>query len=89
MSAVPLHESVPVVDPSSAGGVFSILWLIVALPALGAAVVLLLGNTRSSRWAHLLGCGTVIGSFVLSLVAFVSLLGRGEDERQIGQTLYT
>ena len=89
MSAVPLHESVPVVDPSSAGGVFSILWLIVALPALGAAVVLLLGNTRTSRWAHLLGCGTVIGSFVLSLVAFVSLLGRGEDERQIGQTLYT
>jgi NADH-quinone oxidoreductase subunit L len=89
MSAVPLHESVPVVDPSSAGGVFSILWLIVALPALGAAVILLLGNTRTSRWAHLLGCGTVIGSFVLSLVAFVSLLGRGEDERQIGQTLYT
>ena len=89
MSAVPLHESVPVVDPSSAGGVFSILWLIVALPALGAAVVLLLGNTRTSRWAHLLGCGTVIGSFVLSLVAFVSLLGRSEDERQIGQTLYT
>ena len=59
--SVPLQETVPVVDPSTAGGVFSLLWVIVALPALGAAVILLLGNTRTSKWAHLLGCATVGG----------------------------
>ncbi len=86
---VPLHESVPVVEPSSAGGVFSLLWVIIALPALGATVILLLGNTRTSKWAHLLGCATVIGSFVISVVVFVALLGRGADDREIGQMLWS
>src|SRR3954454_25198711 len=86
---VPLHESVPVVEPSSASGVFSLLWVIIALPALGAAVILLLGNTRTSKWAHLLGCATVIGSFLVSVLVFVALLGRDADDRQIGQTLWS
>ena len=73
---VPLQESVPVVDPSAASGVLSLLWVIIALPALGATVILLLGNSRTSRWAHWLGCGTLIGSFVLSLVSFLTILGR-------------
>ena len=85
----PLHEAVPVVDPSPASGVFSLLWVIIALPALGAAVILLLGNRRTAAWAHLLGCATVIGSFLISVAAFVSLLGRGAEDRQVGQTLYT
>ena len=41
------------------------------------------------RWGHLLGCLLPLGSFVLSLVMFVQLLGRGEEERQLGQHLYT
>ncbi len=86
---VALQESVPVVDPSAAGGVLSLLWVIIALPALGAVVILLLGNARSSGFAHLLGCATVLGSFLISLVAFFALLGRGAEERQVGQTLYT
>ena len=90
---LPLAESeghsVPVVAPEAAGGVFDLLWLVIALPALGAAVILLLGNRRSSAWAHLLGTATVAGSFVISLVAFVSLLGRGEEERQVGTHLWT
>jgi NADH-quinone oxidoreductase subunit L len=86
---VPLHESVPVVEPSSAGGVFSLLWVIIALPALGAAVILLLGNTRTSKWAHLLGCATVVGSFVISLVTFFALAGRDPDNRAVGQTLWS
>jgi NADH-quinone oxidoreductase subunit L len=84
-----LQESVPVVDPSTADGVLSLLWVIIALPALGALVILLLGNRRTSSFAHLLGCATVVGSFVLSLVMFVTLLGRGAEDRQVGQTLYT
>jgi NADH-quinone oxidoreductase subunit L len=85
----PLQASAPVVDPSATSGVLSLLWVIVALPALGAAVILLLGNARTSRFAHLLGCATVLASFVVSLLAFFALLGRDEGDRQVGQTLYT
>jgi NADH-quinone oxidoreductase subunit L len=81
-------HAVPVVHPVAADGVFSLLWLIIALPALGAAVILLLGGRRTSGWAHLLGCATVAGSFVLSLLAFFALLGRPEDERAVSQHVY-
>ena len=84
-----LAESVPVVDPASAGGIFSLLWLIIALPAAGAAILLLLGGRRTGGWAHLLGCATVIGSFLISLVAFIALLGREEGARSVGQHLFT
>ena len=85
----PLAEgAAPVIHPVPAEGVFSLLWLIIALPALGAAV-LLLGGRRTDRWGHLLGVATVAGSFVLSLVAFITLLGRGEEDRSIVQQLYT
>jgi len=79
----------PTVAPHAASGVFSLLWLVVALPALGAAVILVAGNTRTKAWAHLLGCATVAGSFVLSLVLFLSLLGRGTGSRQVDQHLWT
>jgi NADH-quinone oxidoreductase subunit L len=82
-------HTVPVVDPSVADGVFSLLWVIIALPALGAAVILLGGGNRTRGWAHLLGCATVIGSFVISLVAFFALLGRDDADRSITQHLYT
>ncbi|MDX6302213.1 MAG: NADH-quinone oxidoreductase subunit [Nocardioidaceae bacterium] len=85
----PLQASAPVVDPSATSGVLSLLWVIIALPALGAAVILLLGNTRTSRFAHLLGCATVLASFVISLLAFFALLGRDSGDRQVGQTVYT
>ena len=67
---------IPVVDPGPADGVFSLLWLVIALPLLGA-VVLLLGGRATDRWGHLLGTALPIGSFVLSLAMFVGLLGRG------------
>ncbi len=90
LTVSPMHaEGVPVVHPASAGGVFDLLWLIIALPALGAAIILVLGNRRTSGFAHLLGCATVGGSFVLSLISFFSLLGRDEGDRQVGQHLYT
>jgi len=82
------HE-VPVVHPAPAGGVFDLLWLIIALPALGALVILVLGNRRTSAWAHVLGCVTVGASFVLGLVMFFTLIGRDDTDRQIGQHLYT
>ena len=45
---------VPVVDPGSADGALALVWLVVALPLLGGAV-LLLGGRRTDAWGHLLG----------------------------------
>ncbi|MEE2034061.1 NADH-quinone oxidoreductase subunit L [Rhodococcus chondri] len=65
----------------------SAIWLIPALPLLGAAVLLLAGR-RSDPWGHLLGCATALVSFVLAVVAFVAMLGRDTGERTVQQTLY-
>ncbi|HXH78712.1 NADH-quinone oxidoreductase subunit L [Nocardioides sp.] len=83
---------VPVVHPIAAEGAFTWLWLIIALPLVGA-VVLLVGGALAKgaldRVGHWIGTGTVVGSFLVSLLLFVSLLGRADDERQIGQHLFT
>ena len=85
------HE-IPVVHPTAAEGVFSWLWLIIALPLAGA-VVLLLGGALAKgaldKVGHWIGTATAVGSFALSLTLFLSLLGREESERQIGQHLFT
>ncbi|WP_370248306.1 NADH-quinone oxidoreductase subunit L [Nocardioides sp.] len=78
---------VPVVAPLEASGVSSLLWLVIALPLAGAAI-LLLGGRRTDRWGHLLGTATTLGSFVLAVVLFLDLQGREESERQIVQRLY-
>ncbi|MEN3267380.1 MAG: NADH-quinone oxidoreductase subunit, partial [Pseudonocardia sp.] len=38
-------------------------WLLVAFPALGALVLLLMGK-HAKDWGHLLGCATVTLAFV-------------------------
>jgi NADH-quinone oxidoreductase subunit L len=81
-------ESIPVVAPGDATGVFHLLWLVIALPALGA-FVLLVGGRHTNRWGHLLGTALPIGSFLLSLVMFFGLVGRDPGERQVGQHLWT
>ncbi|WP_148574035.1 NADH-quinone oxidoreductase subunit L [Nocardioides caldifontis] len=86
---ISLSEAAPVVSPTSGDGVLSLLWLIPALPALGALVILVLGNRRTSPWAHWLGTATVALSFLIGLVAFFQLLGRDESDRSVGQHLWT
>jgi len=88
-----LHEGgpIPVVDPTAADGVFALAWLVIALPAAGAAILLIGGAIAPKRFAafgHLLGTLLPIGSFVISLVMFLSLLGRDEGDRQVSQHLY-
>jgi NADH-quinone oxidoreductase subunit L len=81
-----------VVAPHGAEGVFSLLWLIIALPLAGALILLVGGAIAPKvvdRWGHLLGTALPIGSFLLSLTMFVRILGMDEGERQIGQHLYT
>jgi NADH-quinone oxidoreductase subunit L len=88
LTATEHASTVPVVDPSAASGIFSLAWLVIALPLAGAAI-LLIGGRRTDRWGHLLGTLLPIGSFVLSLLMFVELLGRADDERQVARHLYT
>src|SRR5690348_1484007 len=83
-----MHAAAPVVHPAPASGVFTLLWLIIALPALGA-VVLLVGGKRTDRFGHVLGVATVAASFVLGVICFVALLGRSGGDRQVHQQLWT
>ncbi|MFL6122573.1 NADH-quinone oxidoreductase subunit L [Actinophytocola sp.] len=55
-------------------------WLLVAFPLIGAAV-LLLGGKVTNAWGHLLGCATIIASFVYGVVLFFSSTGLPESER--------
>ncbi|HKS44145.1 MAG TPA: NADH-quinone oxidoreductase subunit L [Amycolatopsis sp.] len=55
-------------------------WLLVAFPALGA-LVLLAGGRRTNPWGHLLGCATVILSFVYGLVLFFGSDGKPADTK--------
>jgi len=71
-----------------ADGVFGLSWLLVAVPAISAAVLLVAGR-RADRWGHLLGTAAPVFSFVLGVVLFVTLLGRAEEERGVGQQLWT
>ena len=79
---------IPVVAPTEADGVFNLLWLIIALPLAGAAI-LLIGGKYTDRWGHYLGTALPLGSFAISLVSFFTLLGRDEGDRQVAQHLYT
>jgi NADH-quinone oxidoreductase subunit L len=63
-------------------------WLVVALPAAGAAI-LLLGGRRTDPWGHLLGCATALASFGVGLTLLTDLLGRHGDARTITQTLFS
>ena len=55
-------------------------WLLIAVPAVSAAV-LLLGGRRTDAWGHLLGCAAPLLSFVFGVVMFVQMLGRNADDR--------
>ncbi|SFO19032.1 NADH dehydrogenase subunit L [Geodermatophilus obscurus] len=73
-------------DTVAAEGLLSATWLVIALPLLGAAV-LLLGGRRTDRWGHLLGTATVAVAFVLALLATLQLAGL--EERAVDAELFT
>jgi NADH-quinone oxidoreductase subunit L len=63
-------------------------WLLVALPAAGAAI-LLLGGRRTDAWGHWLGCLTALASFGVGASLLADMLGRHGDARTITQNLFT
>ncbi|OBC11022.1 NADH-quinone oxidoreductase subunit L, partial [Mycobacterium sp. 852013-50091_SCH5140682] len=64
------------------------IWLLIALPAAGAAILLLAGR-RSDRWGHLLGCATSIAAFIVGAVLFTAMLGRTGEARGLHETLFS
>jgi NADH-quinone oxidoreductase subunit L len=64
------------------------IWLLVALPAAGA-VILLLSGRRTDPWGHLLSCATALASFGVGLTLLAEMLRRSSDNRTIGQTLFS
>ncbi len=77
-----------VVNPVAATGLFSLAWLMIAVPAASAALLLLIGRAGDA-WGHLLGTLAPFASFAIGLVLFVQLLSRDEADRSVGQHLYT
>jgi NADH-quinone oxidoreductase subunit L len=78
----------PVIQPlAEATGVFSFLWVLIALPLAGAAI-LLLGGRRTNRWGPYLGVFTVTAAAVYAVVLLIGLMGRSPDDRSVGQTLF-
>ena len=65
-----------------------LLWLVPALPAVGA-VILLLGGRRTDRWGHLLATGLAAASAVVAVVMWLGMIGRDGAERAASSTLYT
>jgi NADH-quinone oxidoreductase subunit L len=70
-----------------AGGVFSMSWLLIVFPLLGAAV-LLLGGRRLDGVSRVLGCVGPVASFVVAVVLFAAMVGRAPEERAVSVPLY-
>ena len=65
---------------AAATGFTAYAWLLVALPMLGAAV-LLLGGRAADKWGPLLAVALSWGSFVVGFILWMLMLGREGEER--------
>ena len=71
----------------AATGFASAAWLLVALPLLGAAV-LLLGGHRTDKWGPLFATAMSWAAFVVGLGVFITLLGLSSEERALTVHLF-
>ncbi|MEU2759256.1 MULTISPECIES: NADH-quinone oxidoreductase subunit L [unclassified Streptomyces] len=62
--------------------------LLVAAPLLGAAV-LLCGGRRLDKTGHWLGTALAAASFVVGLILFTDMLGKGAEDRALHQHLFS
>ncbi|MFL6070276.1 MAG: NADH-quinone oxidoreductase subunit L [Actinomycetes bacterium] len=70
-----------------ATGVFSLVWVLIALPLLGA-VLLLVGGRRTDKFGPVLATSLVGVAFVIGLIQFLQMLGKPSDGRAFVQTLF-
>ncbi|MEY4347059.1 MAG: hypothetical protein RJA68_562 [Actinomycetota bacterium] len=60
---------------------------LIALPLLGATILLLAGR-RADKWGHILGTLMSGSSFAVGLYQLSMMLGRSTEERPVGQKLF-
>ncbi|MCU0294962.1 MAG: NADH-quinone oxidoreductase subunit L, partial [Candidatus Nanopelagicales bacterium] len=82
-----LASATPTITYAPPEGVFTYLWLLIALPLLGAVFLLVMGN-RTNAWGHYLATILPIGSFVLAVVMWLGLLAKPSEERGVIQHLW-
>jgi len=70
-----------------AEGVFSLLWVLIALPAAGA-LILLLGGRRTNTWGPYLGILTVVGSAAIAVVMLLAMMAEPAEQRTVIQSVY-
>jgi NADH-quinone oxidoreductase subunit L len=66
----------------------TLVWLVIALPLTGAAILLLAGR-RTDNWGHLLGCLAALASFAAGVVLFIDMLGRHAEDRIIHEAMFS
>jgi NADH-quinone oxidoreductase subunit L len=81
------HAAETATAVTAATGTFSLIWLLIALPLAGAAVLIVAGR-RTDPWGHWLGLLASTGSFVVAVVLFVAMLGEGAEHRTHVQHLF-
>ncbi|MDR1431519.1 MAG: NADH-quinone oxidoreductase subunit L, partial [Propionibacteriaceae bacterium] len=74
-------------QPVQASGLISYAWLMIAFPAVGAALLLLAGKAADA-FGHWLAVLASLASFVMALAVFVQLLGAAEPERAVSVPLF-
>jgi NADH-quinone oxidoreductase subunit L len=78
-------EGQQVLTPAT--GVFALTWVLIALPLLGA-VVLLVGGRRTNSFAPVFASALVAVAFVIGFIQFVQMLGNPSDDRAFVQSLF-
>ena len=77
-----------IVEPVAATGLFSHAWLMIALPAFGAFVLLAFGR-RVEKAGPYLAVATITGSFAVGLALFLQLLSAPVADRAVAVPVYT
>ena len=78
----------PVTAALPAVGVQRAMWLLLAFPLAGAAI-LLLGGRRTNRWGHLVGVAMPLAAFGYGVLAYLAMLGYPGNQRIRQLTLFT
>ncbi|MDF1487050.1 NADH-quinone oxidoreductase subunit L [Tessaracoccus caeni] len=80
-----LLETITTATPAT--GLFSLAWLMIAIPLASAGLLLLLGKATDA-WGHLLATLAPIASFTIGALLFIQMLGAPEDARAVSVPVY-
>ncbi len=75
------------ISAAAATGTFTQMWLLIALPLLGAAILLLLGR-RTNAWGHWVGVLMSLGSFAIAVSIFLKMMQESGGNRAFTQHLF-